>query len=43
VSVVCLFVTFSHFKELRLPKVSTASSVSLGLTRISLGSTRVIG
>jgi hypothetical protein len=38
-----LLVKISRFKELRLFKVSNASSVSLGLTRVSLGSTRAIG
>ena len=42
-SVVCLLLsTISRFKELRLFKVSNASSVSLGLTRVSLGSTSFI-
>jgi hypothetical protein len=35
----CLW-TISQFKELRLSKVSNASSVFLGSTRVSLGSTR---
>jgi hypothetical protein len=35
-SVECLS-TISRFKELRLSKVSNASSVSLGSTRVSLG------
>ena len=38
-----LFVKVSRFKELRLSKVSNDYSVSLGLTRVSLGSTRAIG